>query len=239
MRIDRNELIQEITLRKHIQKIIRNASGHLIREKYNKSLQEQKLRHVIRKLVPSLLKEEASNGNTKQEVAISLVRDTLLNTIKIIKSDQSKFKDPGVQDGFRKYCMLALHNDFEENHGEEGESEIEYEEPLESETKITEPPKEDLEEPAEEPEDDLVLEFANDGDDKIEYKIKPSEDPMFIPDEEEKEETSEEDEKTDFESQEEELFLTLTDAEKVGFRYAKETTWSKVTKQIKRIHKKI
>ena len=38
-------------------------------------------------------------------------------------------------------------------------------------------------------------------------------------------------------SKEEELFLTLTDSEKVGFRYAKETTWPKVTKQIKRIHK--
>ena len=59
---------------------------------------------------------------------------------------------------------------------------------------------------------------------------------MFIDDEEEEteEEVEEEDPK---ETKEEELFLTLSDAEKVGFRYAKETTWPKVTKQIKRIHK--
>ena len=57
---------------------------------------------------------------------------------------------------------------------------------------------------------------------------------MFISDEEEEEEEEERDPK---ETKEEELFLTLSDTEKVGFRYAKETTWPKVTKQIKRIHK--
>ena len=117
-----------------------------------------------------------------------------------------------MQDGFTKYCMLALQNDFEENHGEEGESEIQS---------------------IELPEEPMLQEFADDGDGKLDFKIKASDDPMFIPDEKEEEV----EEKSGRESQEEELFLTLTDSEKVGFRYAKETTWPKVTKQIKRIHK--
>ena len=210
MNINRHELLQEIILRQKIQQIIKNTCINIIQEKQTVASCEQKLRVLIREMVPKILLEDTSQ--TKEEVAISLVRDTLLTVVKIIKSDQSKFKDSGVQDGFIKYCILALQNDFEENHGEEGENEIK---PVS---------------PADVP---RLQEFANDGDGKLDFKIKASDDPMFIPDEEEKRE----EEKSGRESQEEELFLTLTDSEKVGFRYAKETTWPKVTKQIKRIHK--
>jgi len=220
MNIDRHELIKEIILREQIQKIIKNYTNETLKT----TLQEQKLRMFVRNLIPQMLREDAAQ--TKEEVAIALVRDTLLAVVKIIKSDQGKFRDPEVQDGFIKYCMLALHNDFEENHGEEGELEIDYEEP--AETEMAQPPVK-----TEEGEDLVLEEFQNDGDENLDIKIKASDHEMFIPDEKEEEE----EEKTDFEAQEGELFLTLTDAEKVGFRYAKETTWSKVTKQIKRIHK--
>ena len=204
MQIDRHKLIEEIFLREHIQKVLKSLtnSWHLRTKSVivEQKKQEKSLREVVRALIPKILFEDSTE--TKQDVAISLVRDTLLAVVKIIKADQSKFKDPEVQDGFIKYCMLALQNDFEEDHGEEGEEST--------------------------PEEIVLQEFLDDGDDNLDIKIKPSDHAMFIDDEEE------EDPK---ETREEELFLTLSDAEKVGFRYAKETTWPKVTKQIKRIHK--
>jgi uncharacterized protein involved in tolerance to divalent cations len=213
MQINRQQLLQEIVLREHIQKLIREKSYSWANNQ-TKLLEEQQLRSAIQNFVADSLNETEN----KEEVAISLVRDTLLAVVKIIKSDQSKFKDTEVQEGFIKFCLLALQNDFEENRGEEGD----------------EAPEAQILAPEE---DELVLqEFANDGDDNLDIRIKPSDDPMFIPDEEEPEEEPEE-EIDDKEKREGELFLTLTDSEKVGFRYAKETTWPKVTKQIKRIHK--
>jgi len=212
MQIDRHELAKEILLREHIQKILEGLTNNW--KSTTKSViveqekQEKSLRHVIQNLIPKILFEDSSE--TKQDVAISLVRDTLLAVVKIIKADQSKFKDPEVQDGFIKYCLLALGNDFEEDRGEEGESGG-----LEGA---------------------ILQEFLDDGDDNLDIKIKASDHAMFI-DDEEVEEEGEVEEKDPKESREEELFLTLSDSEKVGFRYAKETTWPKVTKQIKRIHK--
>jgi len=205
MQIDRHELAQEIILREHIQEVLGNLTNNWTSARKSAILeskkQETSLRQIVQSLIPKILFEDMSR--TKQDAAISLVRDTLLAVVKIIKADQGKFKDPEVQDGFVKYCLLALQNDFEEDHGEEGE--------------------------------EIVLkEFLDDGDDNLDIKIKASDHAMFINDEEAEEEVEEEDPK---ESKEEELFLTLSDAEKVGFRYAKETTWPKVTKQIKRIHK--
>ena len=86
-------------------------------------------------------------SQTKEDAAISLVRDTLLAVVKIIKSDQGKFKDPEVQDGFIKYCLLALQNDFEENHGEEGQQNVEP----------------------------ILQEFVDDGDENLDIKIKATE----------------------------------------------------------------
>jgi len=205
MQIDRHELAQEIILREHIQEVLGNLTNNWTSARKSAILeskkQETSLRQIVQSLIPKILFEDMSR--TKQDAAISLVRDTLLAVVKIIKADQGKFKDPEIQDGFVKYCLLALQNDFEEDHGEEGE--------------------------------EIVLkEFLDDGDDNLDIKIKASDHAMFINDEEAEEEVEEEDPK---ESKEEELFLTLSDAEKVGFRYAKETTWPKVTKQIKRIHK--
>ena len=221
MQIDRQELLQEIILRKQIQKIIRKKANEWI-DNRQKSLIESKtcdqdLRQIVRNLIPSILKEDQSQ--TKEEVAISLVRDTLLAVVKIIKSDQGKFKDTGVQDGFIKYCLLALGNDFEENRGEEGEAPV-----------IVQPDEEA---------EQILEEFPDDGDNAVDIKVKASDHEMFIPDEEDEEEEAEdeEEEATELEKREEELYLTLTDSEKVGFRYAKDTTWPKVTKQIKRIHK--
>jgi uncharacterized protein involved in tolerance to divalent cations len=213
MQISRQQLLQELVLREHIQKLIREKS-HSWADNQTKLLEEQQLRNAIQNFVADSLNETEN----KEEVAISLVRDTLLAVVKIIKSDQSKFKDTEVQEGFIKFCLLALQNDFEENRGEEGD----------------EAPAAQMLAPEE---DELVLEeLENDGDDALDINIKPSDHDMFIPDEEEPEEEPEE-EVDDKEKREGELFLTLTDSEKVGFRYAKETTWPKVTKQIKRIHK--
>jgi hypothetical protein len=213
MQIDRHELAKEILLREHIQKVLQGLTNNW--KSTTKSViveqnkQEQSLRHIVQNLIPKILFEDSSE--TKQDVAISLVRDTLLAVVKIIKADQSKFKDPEVQDGFIKYCLLALKNDFEEDHGEEGEEKA--------------------------PEEIVLQEFLDDGDDNLDIKIKASDHAMFINDEEVEEEEEEVEEEDPKESREEELFLTLSDSEKVGFRYAKETTWPKVTKQIKRIHK--
>jgi len=213
MQIDRHKLIEEISLREHIQKVLKSLTNSW--QSKTKSViveqkgQEKLLREVVRTLIPKILFEDSTE--TKQDVAISLVRDTLLAVVKIIKADQSKFKDPEVQDGFIKYCMLALQNDFEEDHGAEGEEKV--------------------------PEEIVLQEFLDDGDDNLDIKIKPSDHAMFINDEEEEELEAEEEEEDPKEAREGELFLTLSDAEKVGFRYAKETTWPKVTKQIKRIHK--
>jgi len=216
MQIDRNELAQELILREHIQNTLKSLTQEWISIQKSVIIEgkekELKLRKVIQGLISSVLFEEINK--TKEDAAISLVRDTLLAVIKIIKSDQSKFKDPEIQDGFIKFCLLALRNDFEENRGEEGEEEMIL-------------VKESLQE---------MLE--DDGDNRLDIKIKPSDHAMFISDEEEVEEIEEEPEEVEPKvSREEELFSTLTDAEKVGFRYAKETTWKKVTKQIKRIHK--
>ena len=207
MQIDRHELAQEIILREHIQEVLGNLTNNWTSARKSAILeskkQETSLRQIVQSLIPKILFEDMSR--TKQDAAISLVRDTLLAVVKIIKADQGKFKDPEIQDGFVKYCLLALQNDFEEDHGEEGE--------------------------------EIVLkEFLDDGDDNLDIKIKASDHAMFI-DDEEVEEEGEVEEKDPKESREEELFLTLSDSEKVGFRYAKETTWPKVTKQIKRIHK--
>jgi hypothetical protein len=215
MQIDRHELAKEIFLREHIQKVLKSLTNSWQSEtksvivEHNR--QEKSLRRVVRSLIPKILFEDSTE--TKQDVAISLVRDTLLAVVKIIKADQSKFKDPEVQDGFIKYCMLALQNDFEEDHGEEGEENIEGAQEI------------------------VLQEFLDDGDDRLDIKIKPSDHAMFIDDKEEEEGEVEIEEEDPKETREEELFLTLSDAEKVGFRYAKETTWPKVTKQIKRIHK--
>ena len=123
MQIDRNELIKEIILREHIQTVLKNLTNDWRSAKKSVIVehkkQEESLRQVVQTLIPKILFEDSAE--TKQDVAISLVRDTLLAVVKIIKADQSKFKDPEVQDGFIKYCMLALQNDFEEDHGEEGE----------------------------------------------------------------------------------------------------------------------
>ena len=63
---------------------------------------------------------------------------------------------------------------------------------------------------------------------------------MFISDEEEPEvEEDPEPELPTRETKEKELYLTLSDEEKVGFRYARDSTWPKVTKQIKKIHKQV
>jgi len=210
MQIDRHELAQEIVLREHIQNTLNKLTNNWFSKTKSVIVERKKrelvLRKVVQNLISKILFEDMSQ--TKEDAAISLVRDTLLAVVKIIKSDQGKFKGPEVQDGFIKYCLLALQNDFEENHGEEGE---------ESEMPI-------------------LQEFVDDGDENLDIKIKATDHAMFIPDEE-REEEEEIEEKDPKETKEEELFLTLSDTEKVGFRYAKETTWPKVTKQIKRIHK--
>ena len=208
MQIDRHELAQEIVLREHIRNTLKKLTNNWFSKTKSviveRKKQELVLRKVVRGLISKVLFEDMSQ--TKEDAAISLVRDTLLAVVKIIKSDQGKFKDPEVQDGFIKYCLLALQNDFEENHGEEGQQNVEP----------------------------ILQEFVDDGDENLDIKIKATDHAMFISDEEEEEEEEERDPK---ETKEEELFLTLSDTEKVGFRYAKETTWPKVTKQIKRIHK--
>lgn len=211
MKISRQQLIQEIALRQHIQETLQKMSSGWVSKRKAAILEakqtEDAFRKVVRELIPKVLFEDMAQ--TKEDAAISLVRDTLLAVVKIIKSDQGKFKDPEVQDGFIKYCLLALENDFQENHGEEGEEDA----------------------------PEVVTEqLEDDGDENIDLRIKPTDDPMFIDDKEEEEE--EDEEPVDLkQSAEKELFLTLSDGEKVGFRYAKETTWPKVTKQIKRIHK--
>lgn len=210
MQINRNELMQEIMLRKHIRQTVKNLTNGWISETKSAIIENKKQENVLREIIKNVISKTIleADDKTKQDVAISLVRDTLLAVVKIIKADQSKFSDVEVQEGFIKYCLLALRNDFEENRGEEGEDEGGV----------------------------ILQEFLDDGDNNLDIKIKASDHAMFIDDEEEEEEVEEEeiDVKT---SREEELFLTLSDSEKVGFRYAKETTWPKVTKQIKRIHK--
>ena len=87
----------------------------------------------------------------------------------------------------------------------------------------------------------MLQEFADNGDDIVDLKISPMDDPMYISDEEEEEEEEEAPEEPldSREGKEKELYLTLTDEEKVGFRYARDNTWPKVTKQIKKIHKQV
>ncbi len=223
MYIDRNKLAEELILREHIQKIIRKSSIKMISEafpeQYQEYLNESKLRGSIRQLLPRLLNEEMSDQEA-EDMAISFVRETLLSVIKIVKQDQAKFTNPDVQDGFIKYCLLALQNDFEENHGEEGEEQAAVQDP-------------DL---------DMLQEFADNGDGIVDMRISPKDDPMFISDEEEEEEEEvgiPEEPLDSKESREKELYLTLTDEEKVGFRYARDNTWPKVTKQIKKIHKQV
>ena len=226
MYIDRNELAEELILREHIQKLIKKASVNWIKEtfpdQYNQFLSERKLRKSIRNMLPHLLKEEMSDQEA-ENLAISFVRETLLAVIKIVKQDQAKFENPDVQDGFIKFCMLALQNDFEENHGEEGEESTDQ------------PPDDELE-----MDNSILEELADDGDGILDIKVKPSDDPMFISDEEEPEvEEDPEPELPTRETKEKELYLTLSDEEKVGFRYARDSTWPKVTKQIKKIHKQV
>jgi hypothetical protein len=222
MYIDRNKLAEELILREHIQKIIRKSSIKMISEafpeQYQEYLNESKLRDSIRQLIPRLLNEEMSDQEA-EDMAISFVRETLLGVIKIVKQDQAKFTNPDVQDGFIKYCLLALQNDFEENHGEEGEEQAADQDP-------------DL---------DMLQELEDNGDGIVDMRISPKDDPMFISDEEEEEEEVgiPEAPLDSKESKEKELYLTLTDEEKVGFRYARDNTWPKVTKQIKKIHKQV
>lgn len=226
MYIDRNKLAEELILREYIQKVIKKSSIKIIKEsfpeQYQEHLDEGKLRESIRRLMPRLLNEEMSDQEA-EDMAISFVRETLLNVIKIVKQEQAKFTNPDVQDGFIKYCLLALQNDFEENHGEEGEEQSadQIDQELESE---------------------MLQELADNGDGIVDLRISPKDDPMYISDEEEEEEAEDEapEEPLDSrEGKEKELYLTLTDEEKVGFRYARDNTWPKVTKQIKKIHKQV
>jgi len=206
MEIDRNELAQEILLREYIQETLSTLTQSWVSETQETILKEQAevaiLREVIQNLIDKVLVEDLQK--TKQDAAISLVRDTLLAVIKIIKSDQSKFKDSEIQNGFIKYCLLALQNDFQENRAAAGES---------------------------------ILDEQF-GDDKVDIKIDdPTNDPMFIEDEEEEKEIETDEGEEIVQTKEEELFMTLNETEQVGFRYARDTTWPKVTKQIRRIHK--
>lgn len=208
MEIDRNELAQEILLREYIQETLSTLTQNWVSQTKDSILKEQAqetaLRGVIQELIEKVLTEDLQK--TKQDAAISLVRDTLLAVVKIIKSDQSKFKDPKIQDGFIKYCLLALQNDFQENRAAAGESILDEQ-------------------------------LADDGDEKVDIKIDdPTDDPMFIEDEEEEEVETDEGEEI-VQTKEEELFMTLDETEQVGFRYARDTTWPKVTKQIRRIHR--
>ena len=220
MYIDRDKLAEDLTLRECIQKIIKKSSINMLKEsfpeQYQEHLNEGKLRESIRQLLPRLLSEEMSNSEA-EDVAISFVKKTLLDTIKIVNAGQSEFKNPGVQDGHIKYVIMALRNDLEENHGEEG---------------AVEKPT------AEEDEQSVIQEFADNEDDIIDIKVSPKDDPMFISDEEE-EEDSEEEPLDPKQNREDELYLTLTDEEKVGFRYARDNTWPQVTKQVKRVHKQV
>tara|TARA_A100001515_G_scaffold107092_1_gene87858 strand:- start:941 stop:1666 length:726 start_codon:yes stop_codon:yes gene_type:complete len=205
----RSELAKEIALRQHVQDTLQELTERWSNLRKQQILEnqekEQSLRKAVQGLISSVLHEDMNQS--KQEAAISLVRDTLLAVVKIIKADQAKFTDPEIQDGFIKYCLIALKNDFEESHGEEG--------------------------------DEMMTEaIEDDGDENIDISIKPTDHAMFIADEEEDILGDEDVEELEpREAAEEAQFETLSDSEKVGFRYAKETTWPKVTKQIKRIHK--
>ena len=207
----RSELAKEIALRQHVQDTLQGLTERWSNLRKQQLLEnqekEQSLRNGIQNLISSVLQEDMDRS--KQDAAISLVRDTLLAVVKIIKADQAKFTDPEIQDGFIKYCLIALKNDFEESHGEEG--------------------------------DEMMVEaIEDDGDENIDISIKPTDHAMFIADEEEDILGDEDVEELEpREAAEEAQFETLSDAEKVGFRYAKETTWPKVTKQIKRIHKMV
>jgi len=223
MHINRDELIQEMILRKQIRSIIKESSKQWIKDnhpnEYGQFLEEQKLRKAIQSIAPRILNEEMSDSEA-EDMAISFVRETLLAVIKIVKQDQSKFTSSEVQDGFIKFCLLALKNDFEENRGEEFEESSNV---------------------SEEDEDLAILKELEDNNDGIvDVKVGPKDDPMFISDEpDEPEEEDEEEDLSPRETKEQELYLTLSDEEKVGFRYARDNTWPKVTKQIKKIHKQV
>lgn len=215
------QLTEEKTLRKIIRSIVREQFEKWAKntkpKEYSQFLEEQKLRKIIQSIAPRILNEEMSDSEA-EDMAISFVRETLLSVIKIVKQDQSKFTSAEVQDGFIKFCLLALKNDFEENHGEEGEDS-----------------------PASETADSLSIlnELENDNDGIVDVKIGPKDDPMFISDEPEEPEEAGKEELSPRESSEKELYLTLSDEEKVGFRYARDNTWPKVTKQIKKVHKQV
>lgn len=212
MRIDRDNLIQEMIIRKFTRKALEeNCSNWVIEQfpkEYSLFLEEKQLRNKIKHFIPRIINEEMSDEKAL-DMAIDFVRKTLLDIIKIVSTDQSKFDVPEVQDGFKKAIMLSLSNHFQEKEAEFA--------------KQNEP----------EPEKE-VLEEENDGLMELDVKV-AKEDPMFIDlednPEEEQEEPDDDSDLSDFEREELETYASLNSEEKIGFNIARET-WKKISNQI-------
>lgn len=112
MFIDRDNLIQEMMLRKHVRGIIKESSFELVKthypESYQQYLNEQELRKAIRSRIPAILKEELSQQEM-QDFAIGKVTDTLKSIIPQYTEGIAGLSGD-LQPGFKKYMLMAFDN---------------------------------------------------------------------------------------------------------------------------------
>ena len=112
MFIDRDNLIQEMMLRKHVRGIIKESSFELVKthypESYQRYLDEQELRKAIRSRLPAILKEELSQQEML-DFAIGKVTDTLKSIIPQYTEGIADLSGD-LQPGFKKYMLMAFDN---------------------------------------------------------------------------------------------------------------------------------
>ena len=125
MQIDRNQLLSEIKLRKHIQKMIAESVKDWAVSKNGDSAEETKLRGFIRSLISEVkqdLKEQDFESNPEKEM-FNLVKKEiaglLKSSIKTLKDGQAGDAEQ-VQIGHLKAIILAINNLFDQVESAEG-----------------------------------------------------------------------------------------------------------------------
>ena len=134
MKIDRDQLIREMSLRKEIRSrlngLFTESTKGMAPEGYREFLKEQKVRQAIRSTIPKILREEMSTQEMT-DLALSFVKKTLKEHLKTVLDDFNYLEQEKIQHGFIKRIYVSLMNDYKENRNEladKEEEEVESEE---------------------------------------------------------------------------------------------------------------
>ena len=106
--IDRKELLTEIKEEKRLRKLIRKGIKLYMEGKLNK---ENRLRQVIRELIPEVAKTDVPDAQPHRSTGINVLEDLLRNIIPIVEDGYKALtSDKDQRESFRAHILNAVEN---------------------------------------------------------------------------------------------------------------------------------